>query len=176
LRALQSGYDPAVLDLYRIFSPSEYAHLTELHEFFTGLGYQTSLQVGVNNWVVKYQGNRKVKGSPLFQVEYQERFTNPLCVHIKCASANRIITLLPRHSQALQDDFFKRSLRCRAEACNWCQNRKGMGPSTLVYAGQEYPTCWYVLPDVRKLTGESVALIKEYALMHEELAADRKNS
>lgn len=169
--ALRPGYRPAVLDMYAVFGPEMQARLAHLHDFFTARGYQAALEIaGVFAWNVKYQGSRKIKSSPLFQVEYQDRMHNPLMVQIKCASANRITPVITQHSQALQDDFFARRNKCNKPHCNWCDNKKGMGPSVLHHNGGEYTICWYVNSHVKELNDETVALIKEYAGLHEHLA------
>ena len=119
---------------------------------------------------VKYQGRRQVKSSPLYQVEYSERFLNPLRVFIKCASNNRIAALIPHQSKALEDDFFQRAYPCQGTKCDWCKNKKNMGPSQYEYEGEVKTICWYSNPDIPELNAEAVDLIQQYALMHEELA------
>ncbi|MEW6524155.1 MAG: hypothetical protein AB1445_11430 [Bacillota bacterium] len=49
-----------------------------------------------------YQGNRKTKATPLFEVEYSERHLDPLRAKIKCASANRLAALIPLQPEILQ--------------------------------------------------------------------------
>lgn len=168
LRALNQDFSVDALDLYRIFPPEDYAHAVKLHAYFTGRGYQP--QVILNRlfaWEVKYQGKRSVKGSPLFQVEYDERFRHQMRARIKCASAQRVAPLVPAQSQALQDDFASRVMRCGD--CHWCDSQKSLGPVVYTYQGELRKICWYVNPDIEELTDEMDALVQEYALMHEKL-------
>jgi len=167
-RALQPGYLPEAMDLYRESAGEDLARLTTLHEYFTGLGYHTIC--GVSEpffWIVQYQGDRKVKSTPLLQVEYQDRYRDPLRVCIKCASTGRIAALLPRQSQALQEDFMRRAIRC--SECGWCRNNKNLGPTVVEYKGEDKTLCWYSFPEVRGFDDRSVGLIQEYARMHAEL-------
>lgn len=164
-------YEPDVLALYRAFNETDARQLGVLHAFFTERGYHTELGMGGKfDWVVKYQGNKKVKSTPLFQVEHQERYRNPLQLQVKCASTERIAPLLPQQSETLQADFIQRAYRCRGDECGWCRNRKTLGPSIVEYQGETLTLCWYSNPTLPELTDSSAALIKEYALMHEKLA------
>ena len=73
-RALQPGFIPDPLDLYKAFSSADYERVAELHQYFSGKNYQSIVEIaGVNAWTVKYQGCRKIKATPFFQVDYQER-------------------------------------------------------------------------------------------------------
>jgi hypothetical protein len=169
-RALESGYQPQALDLYSVFPPQEREQLAALHEYLIGLNFKPIYQIyGIFAWEVKYQGSRKIKATPLVQVEYQERMKNPLHLQVKCASVNRIANLIPRQSHQLQTDFFQRAYRCNGAACNWCKNRKNLGPTELVVEDTPHILCWYVNPDVRNLSDESLDLIKQYVQMHEQL-------
>lgn len=162
--------EPEPLEMYRIFNAADFERIAELHAFFTGRGYKPIIEVhGVSAWVVKYQGKRTVKASPLFQVEFQDRRSNPLMVFIKCASTNRIAPLLEQQSQALQDDFLARTFRCRGADCGWCKTRKQMGPSLVHRNGEKVTVCWYSNPDVKVLDDASTDLIRQYAIMHEAL-------
>jgi hypothetical protein len=75
--------------------------------------------------------------------------------------------MLPNQSQALQDDFSRRAIRCGD--CHWCDNRKSLGPVDYEYRGEKRTICWYVNSDLSVFTPESADLVKEYALMHEGL-------
>ncbi len=169
-RALKPGYGPEAMDLYRETAGADLARLTALHEYFTTLGYHTTC--GVSEpffWIVQYQGDRKIKSTPLLQVEYHDRYRNPLRVHIKSASTGRLAPLLPLQSRALQDDFMRRVYPCRGDECGWCRNNKTLGPSTLQYRGEEKVVCWFSESDVHNFDDRSVELIEEYAQMHAEL-------
>jgi hypothetical protein len=170
-RSLVKGYRPIALDLYRIFNPEDCARVSELHAYFTKLDYKPVYQIyGINGWEVQYQGKKQIKASPLLRIEYQERFRQPLRVGIKCASTERIVKLLAKQPHFLQEDFNRRANKCNGDACGWCKNRKNLGPSTLVFDGQERTICWYSNPDFKEINDDSVSVIKQYALMHEELA------
>ena len=167
-RALQPGFCPQPMDFYRETAGADLPRLTVLHEFFTGLGYHTIY--GVSEpfyWSVEYQGDRKIKATPLLQVEYQERFRNPVRVFIKCVSSGRLAALLPHQSQALQDDFMRRDGPC--QECGWCHNNKTLGPVVVQYKGEEKTICWYSFAEVPNFDDRSVELLQEYARMHAEL-------
>jgi hypothetical protein len=172
-RALEPGYSVQAMDLFSIFSAQVFERLEALHEFMISMNYKPNCNIyGIFAWEVKYQGDRKIKGSPLFQVEYQERFQNPLRLYIKCASANRIAALIPNQPRLLQEDFHQRAFRCRGSECNWCKDRKGIGPGLLVYEDTRTPICWYVPPDIPQLSDSAIELIKQYVHLHEALLAD----
>jgi hypothetical protein len=175
-RALSPNYEPDALDLYRVFTGDDYARLVQLHSFFNNKGYSTSLSAaGPSAWEVKYQGSRKIKATPLFQVGYEERYANPLRLSIKCASTNRIAQLLPLQSQFLQDDFVSRANNCNGDKCNWCRNQKTLGPSEVVYKGETKVLCWYSNPDIRGCDDSTVELVEQYATMHDQLLPERVN-
>ncbi|NSW54279.1 MAG: hypothetical protein HPY85_17385 [Anaerolineae bacterium] len=171
-RALtQSAYQPDPADLYRAFDAEEARQLLALHAFFTARGYQTELAMGGKfDWLVRYQGSRKVKSTPLFQVEFQERYRSPLIMQVKFASTQRIAPLLPQQSPALQADFIQHTFRCRGDECGWCRNNKTLGPSVVEYNGEQVMLCWYGNRTVTELDPPTTQLIQEYALMHEQLA------
>jgi hypothetical protein len=169
-RALQTGYVPGPMDLYRILPPDDFERVSALHQYFVDRKYTPSVAIrGVEYWMVQYQGSRKIKSTPFFQVEYQERYRDPVVLMVKCASTNRIASLLPNQPQALQDDFFRRVFRCQGTKCDWCKNNKTLGPSTLLHDGEELVVCWYSNPTLPN-EDSTVALVKEYAVMHEALA------
>jgi hypothetical protein len=160
--------EPDALELYRYFSPEVYARAARLHEYFLRQGYKPLVSVhDAHAWQVQYQGRRQAKSTPLMQIEYSERFHNPLRAQIKCASANRIAPLLSRQPRSLQADFFQRTFAC--SDCDWCKNKKNMGPSPIEFEGQQKRACWYVLPEIKEFNDEAVALVQQYAEMHEEL-------
>jgi hypothetical protein len=169
-RALQPGYMPDALDLIQMQDAQTIEYLLDLHAYLTNLKYKTQVALsGVHAWVIKYQGNRKVKSSPLYQIEYLDRFKNPLRVFIKCASAKRLVDIIPNQSQRLQEDFSKRVFNCGS--CGWCDTREAFGPVELNLGGQQRKICWYVMSDLPKLDGEVVDLVKEYIDLHESLVS-----
>lgn len=169
-RALQKGYQPEPLDLYRMFTPTEYEYLAALHDFFIEMKYKPQCIIyDVFQWMVQYQGNKKIKGTPFYQVEYQDRYRKNLQVQVKCASTNRIASLLPQQSHALQADFFKRTYPCRGSECGWCNDKKSLGPTVIEFDGVKENKCWFTYSGIKELNDETVNLIKEYALMHERL-------
>ena len=169
-KALAPGYEPDVLELYRISGPEEFAQVASLHGFFNAKGYHFNLEVGGPfAWVVKYQGNKKIKATPLFQIEYDDRRANPLKMNIKCASTNRIVNLLPNQPQFLQDDFMRRVYNCNGDKCGWCRNQKNLGPSHIQYDGEERVVCWFSNGDILKIDEGTIKLVQQYALMHDQL-------
>ncbi len=168
--ALVKDYIPTAEDLYGYFEGEYLERILRLDAFFAGLGYKPNVEIrNPFAWVVKYQGNRKVKSTPLFQVEYDERYQDQMRIAIKCASTARIAELLPRQPQFLQDDFMRRANICRGDECGWCKNHKTLGPSVVAYKQDFVTVCWYTNPDIAKVDDEAVALVEQYARMHEEL-------
>jgi hypothetical protein len=173
-RTLQ-GYTPQALDLYRFFDGADFSRVSELHDYFSARNYKTEIGMGGPfEWTVKYQGDRKVKATPLFQVGYAERYAHPLRMQIKCASTARIADLLPKQSQLLQDDFHSRANICRGDDCGWCKNHKTLGPSVVEYNGDFRTLCWYTNSDIRTFDEYTVKLIEQYERMHAELATENK--
>jgi hypothetical protein len=171
-RALQ-GYQPQALDIYRVLDEDERAMILALHEYFYARDYKVLTEaVGPAAWSVKYQGDRKIKATPLFQVDYDDRYARPLRLQIKCVSTQRIAELLPRQSQALQDDFMRRANVCRKDECNWCRNQKTLGPSDVFYKGEWWTLCWYSTPDIHELNAETVEIIEQYEQMHAKLSPE----
>ena len=173
--AVQAEVDtmPPAMELFYAFEGAEAERIIHLHEYFTGKGYKTEITVTAPyTWLVQYQGNRKVKASPLFQVGYDDRYTRPMRVQIKCASTGRIAPLLPGQSQELRDDFMSRVFRCQGDKCGWCRNKTTLGPTKMTYRGEEVIACWYSNPDVAVLDDRMVALIKEYEQMHARLVPE----
>lgn len=170
-QVLKPGYRIQATDLYCIFNPADVAHLEQLHHFFLQKNYKPIVSIaGPFAWNVQYQGNKKIKSTPLFQVEYQERRKNPLMTAIKCASSNRVVPLLGGQSQALRADFLRRTNHCNGDACGWCKNRKALGPSIYEHDGTSTTICWYTNPDIQNFDAQAVDLVQQYTLLHEALA------
>jgi hypothetical protein len=169
--AVQGAASITPLELYRYFSGSEYDTVMQLHAYFIERGYQTICEGAYPfAWVVKYQGSRKIKSTPLFQIDYDERHTRPLRMQIKCASTNRLTGVLPLQPQALQDDFFQRVFTCNGDKCGWCRTRKSLGPSELTNRGETRTVCWFSNSDIRKIDANTLPLIALYEQMHASLA------
>lgn len=163
-------YRPDAMELYRIFTPAELEHITQLHDYFMQRGFTLEYQISdIFSWEVKYQGNKKIKATPLFQIEYQDRYRTVLRMQIKCASTNRIAELIPNQPRMLQDDFFRRVFRCKGDDCGWCRNQKTLGPSVIMRDGTPETVCWYSFSDVHGIDAETVTLIEQYAAMHDQL-------
>jgi hypothetical protein len=170
-RALDGQFKPSSLDLYQFFDPADFERLTRLHQFFSNLKYKPVYQIyGIFGWEVQYQGPTKIKASPLLRIENAQRYQNPLQVQIKCASVNRVRPLVHKQPRFLQEDFASRLITCNGSACNWCQDKKGLGPSEYTFDGKTRTVCWYHHPDLGDFNEETLRLIEQYALMHEELA------
>jgi hypothetical protein len=169
-RALD-GYAPQALDFYRAFKGFEHQLVTELHAYFTSRNYKTEMDIRVPfAWVVKYQGDRKIKSTPLFQIEYDDRHARPLGMQIKCVSTARLVEIVSKQPQLLQDDFERRVLNCRGDDCGWCRNQKTLGPVDMEFRGELRTVCWYTNPDLRKFDEHTVELIRQYEQMHAQLA------
>ncbi len=164
------GYTPRAMDLYCAFSGWEYEMVSDLHRYFEDRNFKTIIAIHAPHaWVVKYQGDRKVKNTPLFQIDYEERYRQPLRMFIKPASTQRLADLLPRQSQLLQGDFARRANVCLGDECGWCRNNKTLGPTAVEYNGEMRTLCWYTNPDIRTYDENTVELVKAYERMHAEL-------
>ena len=169
-RALNPGFEPEAMDLYRVFNPVDFERVSQLHAYLTELNYKPVYQYyGMSGWEVKYQGSRAKKGTPLVQIEYSERYLNQLRIFIKCAASNRILPLLADRPLFLQEDFNRRANHCNGDKCNWCANKKSLGPTEWTFKGETRTICWYTNPDVHVIDDGTVDLVKEYVLLHEAL-------
>jgi hypothetical protein len=172
-RALDAGFEPDLLTMLQTaLTPTEYDRAVELHNTLTGMDYQASLEIaGVHNWRVQYQGNRTIKSSAFFEYEYDERENRPLRTTIKCAATNRLVPLLPDQSARLQQDFFQHAHSCGAPKCSWCKTRKSLNPSVLEFGGEKRTICWWMQRHFDKVDDQTIDLVKQYAQLHESLAA-----
>ncbi len=171
-RALD-GYETQAPDLYRAFDGAEAQIVSELHTYFESKGYKAEIDVHAPGaWSVKYQGDRKVKSSPLYQVDYLDRYLRPLRMQIKCASTHRLEEILSSQPQLLQDDFYWRVNDCRGDECRWCQTRSYVRPATLELRGETRKVCWYTSSDVRVFNEHTVELIQQYEQMHALLGSE----
>jgi len=168
--ALQGeGPDPA--ELIEALDSDTQVLVKQAHDYFISRDYKTQIW-DINSrltWSIKYQGDRKVKATPLFQINYDTRYAQPVRLQIKCASSGRIVGLLPEQSQSLQKDFFHRTYICNGDKCGWCRNKKTMGPSVIQFNNEEHTVCWYVNPDIREINSDTIELIKEYEQLHVQL-------
>jgi hypothetical protein len=165
--------EPTPMDLYGVFEGETYERVVKLHHYFSAKQYKASCDIhDPSTWVVKYQGDRKVKATPLFQIEYDSRYSRPLRMQIKCASTSRIADLLPQQPQMLQDDFIRRANGCRGDECGWCRNNKNLGPTVVHYRGEPKTVCWYTTPDVHEFNENTVELIQQYEQMHAKLVPE----
>lgn len=170
-RALGGQFSPSALDLYATCDPIDFDQLQRLDEFFIEEYYRPLIQIyGIRGWEVQYQGPTKIKASPLLRIHYDLRHKIPLQVKIKCASTNRIINLVYKQPRLLQEDFSRRVYICKGDTCNWCADKKGLGPSVFEFDGLTRTICWYHDSSVPELNENTLHLIKQYTLMHAELA------
>lgn len=173
LRAFDVDYRPEALDLLRLAtSSSAYEHAAELHHILEEMGYEPNLRFShVFDWKVEYQGNRKIKSTPFFEFEYDDRQKDQLVMRVKCASTNRLVPLLAQQSDLLQQDFFEYAHKCGAPKCDWCKTRKALGPSVLERDGDKKTICWWMQRQFAEVNAEAVDLVRQYALFHEALLA-----
>jgi hypothetical protein len=168
------AYQPQAEDFFHVFTAEEYARAAQLHAYFIGRNYRTEISLGgVFAWNVKYQGDRKMKATPLFQIDYEERYARPQRMQIKCASTGRIAGLVSRQSARLQADFQRRAINCNGSKCDWCRNKKTLGPTVLEYNGEQRTVCWYSISDIREFDEHTIELIEEYEQMHAGLAPEK---
>lgn len=173
LRALDAGYRPGALDLlHTALVPGEYARAVEIHHALAEKGYEPLVGVGgADNWRIQYQGPRAIKGTPILELQYDERKRYPLQTWVKCASTNRLVPLLAQQPLFLQKDFFQHAHSCGAPKCSWCKTRKGLNPSVLEFEGEKRTICWWMQRHFVELDGRAVDLVRQYVLLHEALLA-----
>ena len=170
LKILLPDYQADPLSLLGYFAAEDRARAIELHNDMLATGHQAICRAyGPHGWVILYQGPRKIKGSPLVQINYSERYQNPMRVQIKCASADRLIPYFAEQPPAVQADFYGRVNRCGGASCGWCKDKKGLGPSTLTYSGEKLTICWYTRPDLDELTDETLEMLRGYVRWHQRL-------
>lgn len=163
------NFTPPIEDLYALLMEDDRKRLLELHAYFIEHGYDPEAFIYDTKWDIKYQGDRKIKSTPLYQITYEDRYINPLRVNIRPVSTGRLKELIPAQSTALQTDFSNRAYPCRGDECGWCYSKKTLGPSTISFNGESRVVCWYTNPMVTPFTDESVPLVKEYEQMHARL-------
>jgi len=170
-RALLPDYHLDPLSLLGYFPPEDRVGAVELHNYMVATGHQAVCRAyNPHGWDIQYQGPRKIKGTPLVQIDYSERHRNPMRVQIKCASADRLVPTFCQQPPAVQADFRARVNRCGGASCGWCKDKKGLGPSVLQYAGEKTAICWYTRPDVAELNDETLEALRGYVRWHQELA------
>jgi hypothetical protein len=170
-RALDPGYAPDVVEmLCTVLSPAEGQHAAKLHHLLSEMAYKPTLEIsGPSEWRIQYQGHRKIKATPFFEFEYDERLKSQRVMRVKCASTNRLVPLIAQQPDLLQQDFFRYAHACGAPKCSWCKTRKALGPSVIERAGEERTICWWMQRRFTAVDDEAVNLVKHYALLHEAL-------
>ncbi len=170
-RALRQEHQPGAPALLGFFAPEARERALRLHAFLLSTGHQPTCRIcGMHAWDIQYQGPRKIKGSPLMQIEYSERHRDPLQVRVKCASADRLLPTFAEQPQAVRDDFRRRVHRCGGASCGWCKSRKNLGPSVLEHKGEKLTICWYTCPDVGALNDDALETLQGYVHWHQILA------
>ena len=170
-RVLNDKYQPDILDFLRsTLSPVSYEGALKIHQNLSELSYVPVLNIGgVHEWRIQYQGNRKIKSTPFFEFEYDERQQSQNMMRVKCASTNRLVPLLSKQSESLQKDFFFHAHNCAGSSCGWCDTRKSLEPSDIEYGDEKRTICWWMQRHFNEYNSEVVNLIKQYALLHEDL-------
>ena len=138
-RALLPDYHLDPLSLLGYFPPEDRVGAVELHNYMVATGHQAVCRAyNPHGWDIQYQGPRKIKGTPLVQIDYSERHRNPMRVQIKCASADRMVPTFCQQPPAVQADFRARVNRCGGASCGWCKDKWGINwqitPRTLTEA------------------------------------------
>jgi hypothetical protein len=170
-RILDADYRPDVLDiLQHVTSPHAYTTIKALNHTLGEMSYVPTLNIGsIHDWRIQYQGNRKIKSTPFFEFEYDERQQDQLVSRIKCASTNRLVPLLKDQPVELQRDFFHHAHSCAGDSCGWCATRKTLGPSVIEYDGEKRTICWWMQRHFKYFNTEVVNLVTQYAQFHEAL-------
>ncbi len=170
-RALLPDYQPDAPSLLSFFDSEARERALRLHAYLLSSGYQALGRIhDIHAWLIQYQGPRKIKGTPLVQIEYSERHRDPLQVRLKCASTERLLYYFAEQPKAVQDDFHRRARPCGGDSCGWCKERKGLGPSVLEYEGERAVVCWYSNPNVDAFDEATLEVLQGYVLWHQRLA------
>lgn len=170
LKAILPGYqlDPASLLGY--FPPEDRVRAIDLHHYMLDTGHEAVCRAyNAHGWDIQYHGSRKIKGTTLVQIDYSERHRNPMRVHVKCASVNRLISSFSEQPAAVQADFRSRVGRCSGDSCGWCKEKKGLRPSVLEYDGEKLTVCWFAQAHFEELDDKTFELIQGYVRWHQGL-------
>jgi hypothetical protein len=167
-RSLRNDFCLEAQDLVTYYGPVEREHIARLDEFMSMMNYSAEVADNlIDLWEVKYQGPRKIKGTPLVQIEYDERYRNPQLVYVKCASTHRLAHSFADQPEYVRDDFRERVIDCND--CGWCEG-KPVSPATLVDNGVQRKLCWYSHSDLGAINERNMKLVRGYVRWHQELA------
>jgi hypothetical protein len=170
-RVLEEGFQPGVMETIQTVIPShDYEHASEINNTLGEMSYVPTINIGsVHEWKIQYQGNRKIKSTPFFEFEYDERQQEQFSMRVKCASTNRLVPLLTDQPDSLQEDFFHHAHSCAGDSCGWCYTRKSLEPSFIEFNGEERTICWWMQRHFTEINSEMIYLIKQYGMLHDEL-------
>ena len=172
-KMLAADYQPDVLDMLRpLLSTASYENAINIHQTLSEMSYTSAISFGsVHEWKIQYKGKRKIKSTPFFEFEYDERQEKQLMMRVKCASTNRLVPLLHDQPDSLQEDFYHHAHNCAGDSCGWCKTRKALNPSVIKYSGNKRTICWWMQRHFDTIDAEAVYLVKQYALFHDALLA-----
>jgi hypothetical protein len=170
-RTLNGDFQPDVIETIQTVVPSpDYEYAVKLNNTLGEMSYTPTVKIGsVHEWKIQYQGNRKIKSTPFFEFEYDERQQEQFSMRVKCASTNRLVPLLSYQPNFLQEDFFNHAHNCAGTSCGWCDTRKSLEPSLIEFNGETRTICWWMQRHFTILDSNAINLIKQYALFHEGL-------
>lgn len=172
-RALTPDYQLDPLSLLGYFAPEDRARAAELHQYLLDTGHQPLCRAyHPHGWDIQYQGPRKIKGTPLMQIDYSERHKNPMQIQVKCASTNRLVPSFAEQPAAVQADFRSRVNRCGGASCGWCREKKGLNPSVLEYGSEKITICWFAQAHFEELNDKTFEVIQGYVRWHQGLVQD----
>ncbi len=164
--SLDADYEPGVEGLFSYFDPGTRDQATALHEFMLETGHTAGFAHGkIHEWELDFQGPRKIKSTQLVRIRYDDRDRDSGLVYVLCAASARLVPYFDEQPEPVQDDFRERIHECDPN-CNWCEDRKGLGPAEL----EGRTICWFTSNRPHAIDDESMQLVRDYVRWHGALA------
>ena len=169
-RALNPGYEPEAMDLYRVFNPVDFERVSQLHAYLTELNYKPVYQYyGMSGWEVKYQGSR-VKRALRWC-----RSNTRSAISTNCASSSSVplrtglYRCWPTGRCSCRRISTGGPIIAMETSATGARTRRAWGRRGGRLRVETRTICWYTNPDVHVVDDGTVDLVKEYVLLHEAL-------
>lgn len=167
-RAFGEGYQLDSMSLIKaVTRPKVYDLCTQLVNYMKEKSYEPIVKIdSIHGWKIGYKGDKRIKTSPLLELEFDERNRHPIRMQVKMASFNRLTPHLENQPEDFQEELMTHSFKCNN--CGWCKTRKSMHPTVVEYKGEKQVICWYYTRYL-EVTQENVELVKKSVNFHEAL-------
>ena len=150
---------------------SEYSYLLDLHKYLSSNGYSIECKPDSDIELEVLYTNKKIKSSPLLEIQFDMRYDEPVYVNIKFVSTSRLTPIIGALTDELQEAFFNDVGYCRGADCGWCKNQKGLlRPSKLEVKDKQKIICWYAQKSFSKVKEKDLDTIFGYIKFQEQLA------